>query len=95
MRTRIESQQIGTRLEIRQAACVNRHGKHLVAASDAAPLYVGRRLRETACAITASCRLCLEAVGAAIGEMHFTCMSHKPRRGWLVMQPMRLHRGVR
>jgi hypothetical protein len=93
MRTKIETQKIDARLDSIQASHLNRLGKHLVATSDFAPLYLGRRMRETIGAITTSCRLGLERVAAAASGMH-PSMSSKPRLGWLVTQPLRLCHSV-
>lgn len=93
MRTRIETQKISARLDICQVTCLNRLGMDLVGTSGDAPFYFGRRLREASAAIATSCRHGLEAVAAA-ADMHPTCMSLKPRLGWLVLKPVRLHSSV-
>ena len=71
-----------------------RLGGHFESASELAPLYLGRRLRETATAMATMCRHCGKAVGAALDGMPIS-MSTKQRLGWLVKQPQRLRHSVR
>jgi len=98
MREMIENQQISARLENLQVVLGRdgiRLGSHFDAASDLALLYLGRRLRETATAMTTMCRHCREAVRAALDGMLPVSMSTKPGLGWLVKQPMWLRHSVR
>ena len=97
MREMIENQMISARLDNCQVVlgCDGiRLGSHFDFASGLAPLYLGRRLRETATAVTTMCRHWHEAVRAALEGMPIG-MSSKPRLGWLVKQPKRLRNSVR
>ena len=92
MRQMIENQPVSARLDNRQAVldCDGiRLGGHFESASDFAPLYLGRRLRETATHRTTTCRHIMHAVRAALGGMQIS-MSPKPRLSWLAKQPVRL-----
>jgi hypothetical protein len=98
MRQMIENQLISARLDNCQVVLdrsVIGLGVHFESASDLAPLYLGRRLRETATAMTTMCRHCREAVRAALDGMLPISMSAKPRLGWLVKQPIWLRHSVR